>query len=842
MHPVKWHYFVLAFLCPVIIFGQTLISGSIAKDSTLKKDKSPYKLSDNLSVDRGAKLTVESGTTIDLNQKWIYLNESTLNANDVTFNGGSIIYCWGSSGNLSGCRINSVVMEINDNSHPVLTANNFNSNSSIHIQTFSMMRLIDLSNNIFQNIKVILFGTYADNAGSITLKCLNNAGYYIEDNLDMKNTSLVIEKNANIYWQGHTLLFRRQGAAAVSFDADGASFYDGNFVFYDSTSGSIKNCKFINTKTTLSGATKLSISSSEFDLNSTLTIYSDLALANLSSDNKFTEGHVYIRPAGVSDISLKKIIGADYYLLGGTRIKGKTISIEKNVKLFFQGYYLSFEGTDRNTNLLTADSASFYDGNIIFHKSAAGILTGSTFTGVIIDTRDSTTISISNSSFIKTSLRTKDKSLPTLNNNKFDSASGFDCNAENGLLNVGNNTFDSKVISIGFSVTKEMTLKKYEGITYQLTSLVEVCDKARLNIESGVKLLGKNVSLICYKGGSISAAGTVFDVHEISLLDFENANIENSTFHNCSLSIEGNYNPSFKSNSFTGSSIIRVNSQNLFDNFESLTGNNVYTRRSIGINGMVDADKKTSIDTLMINYGSNGVKRKIQGNYVLWGGIDVGYFPGSSGEVEIIGCTIINNLNINLHTESKVKFTDCIFKSARIAVYETSSLEISGSDFLIPSVIYVYSPGEINLINNYWGSASGPKFSTTQDGTGFHIYRGRQDANIKYLPFVITPFHSTVGIENDKESKIPNEFYLYQNYPNPFNPATTIKYSLPQSGQVNIKIYNILSQEIATLVNETQPAGVHNVNFNAGNLPSGIYTARLQTNNNVKSIKLLLVK
>ena len=84
--------------------------------------------------------------------------------------------------------------------------------------------------------------------------------------------------------------------------------------------------------------------------------------------------------------------------------------------------------------------------------------------------------------------------------------------------------------------------------------------------------------------------------------------------------------------------------------------------------------------------------------------------------------------------------------------------------------------------------------------------------------------------------------YALGNYPNPFNPTTVIKYDLPEAGQVSLKVYNLLSQEVASLVEGSQSAGVHQVSFNAHNLPTGIYIARLQAGNKVMSVKLQLIK
>ena len=103
--------------------------------------------------------------------------------------------------------------------------------------------------------------------------------------------------------------------------------------------------------------------------------------------------------------------------------------------------------------------------------------------------------------------------------------------------------------------------------------------------------------------------------------------------------------------------------------------------------------------------------------------------------------------------------------------------------------------------------------------------------------------------------KIGKEFKLYQNYPNPFNPSTTIKYTIPKVGigkagnsevLVNLKIYDVLGREMATLVNERQQAGTYQVTFDAssvsGDLPSGIYFYKLQAGNFIQTRKMLLIK
>ncbi|MCF8240129.1 MAG: T9SS type A sorting domain-containing protein [Melioribacteraceae bacterium] len=89
---------------------------------------------------------------------------------------------------------------------------------------------------------------------------------------------------------------------------------------------------------------------------------------------------------------------------------------------------------------------------------------------------------------------------------------------------------------------------------------------------------------------------------------------------------------------------------------------------------------------------------------------------------------------------------------------------------------------------------------------------------------------------------LPTEFALEQNYPNPFNPATTIEYSLPGEENVELKIYDILGNEVKILVNGKQEAGFYKVNFNASNLASGLYIYRIQAGKFRQTRKMLLMK
>jgi len=118
-------------------------------------------------------------------------------------------------------------------------------------------------------------------------------------------------------------------------------------------------------------------------------------------------------------------------------------------------------------------------------------------------------------------------------------------------------------------------------------------------------------------------------------------------------------------------------------------------------------------------------------------------------------------------------------------------------------------------------------------------------------------YFSTSDIEEENSNQI--DFSLSQNYPNPFNPTTKIKYSIPTSPQpspyqgegaslpagqagVRLKVYDILGNEVATLVNKEQPAGEYEVELDANNLSSGIYFYNLNIGNNQISRKMSLIK
>jgi hypothetical protein len=98
----------------------------------------------------------------------------------------------------------------------------------------------------------------------------------------------------------------------------------------------------------------------------------------------------------------------------------------------------------------------------------------------------------------------------------------------------------------------------------------------------------------------------------------------------------------------------------------------------------------------------------------------------------------------------------------------------------------------------------------------------------------------STGVSDDQVTI--NSFKLDQNYPNPFNPSTSIQFQIPKSSFVNLKVYDILGNEVAILVNEEKPAGNYEVSFIASQLSSGIYLYKIQAGSFVETKKMILMK
>ena len=164
-------------------------------------------------------------------------------------------------------------------------------------------------------------------------------------------------------------------------------------------------------------------------------------------------------------------------------------------------------------------------------------------------------------------------------------------------------------------------------------------------------------------------------------------------------------------------------------------------------------------------------------------------------------------------------------------VVGVGGVEISGTtsgwtQFTVP---IFYTPGSPNPDNTIIFIAIADTSGTGEPGTVGSI------GYVDYLTF-------TSPSDVEQISGLPSDFSLSQNYPNPFNPSTNIEYSIPEESFVQLKVYDILGNEVATLVNEEQTAGTYRADFNGEGLSSGLYIAQLTAGNFVQTIKMSLLK
>jgi predicted GH43/DUF377 family glycosyl hydrolase/dienelactone hydrolase len=137
-------------------------------------------------------------------------------------------------------------------------------------------------------------------------------------------------------------------------------------------------------------------------------------------------------------------------------------------------------------------------------------------------------------------------------------------------------------------------------------------------------------------------------------------------------------------------------------------------------------------------------------------------------------------------------------------------------------------------------------------------FYGPFDKNVYQVPFTLdirsddysywidvtgdTTFSIIVGIEQQKGKQIPKEFSLYQNYPNPFNPSTSIEFDLPKTSEVTLNIFNILGEEVATLISGRLSAGSYSYDWDASGFASGVYLYHLTAGDFIATKKLILLK
>ncbi len=200
------------------------------------------------------------------------------------------------------------------------------------------------------------------------------------------------------------------------------------------------------------------------------------------------------------------------------------------------------------------------------------------------------------------------------------------------------------------------------------------------------------------------------------------------------------------------------------------------------------------------------------------------------------GPVIIDTLLITRTTPDHYLVTVTVKNLSSVATIVYSMMEMSSPD---PWVL-VISPGTRELPDLPPGGTANTSFTIqTTDSSAHESFTAVFD--ILYAGFPCWQY-TMVITGTAHNNRMPLTFNLEQNYPNPFNPVTTIRYSVPEISKVQIKVYDVLGNEISTLLNEEKHAGTYELTWNAANLPSGVYFYRIQASEFISTKKMILLK
>jgi hypothetical protein len=382
------------------------------------------------------------------------------------------------------------------------------------------------------------------------------------------------------------------------------------------------------------------------------------------------------------------------------------------------------------------------------------------------------------------------------------------------------------------------------GVTHEDTLLVENCTHVNVQGTCYKFRYGVNVDKVVFNHNDfIDCSGYVF----MNNGDQTNMSETNNIFVNCQLQ---GYCPVL-----SGKDVGEVDADSIAMGLVNLREDSTFTA-NVGTNGFYADKNLTYWDPSLSNIVTtlntgNGVDHSTQwvSQMITMNARTAKLFANKTQYPKLVNGTWISQLPTFAKTDVLFGSQLAVVKAYAIAAVDTTygtplaswrqSVNPEASNF-----IYADWPIPINL--SYTdatlltaGLGGFPLGDLNWLPTQYASWKAQEAAELAHIQNVLNT--GTTGVATTQQG-LPQTFQLQQNYPNPFNPSTDISYTIAKAGNVTLKVYNMLGQYVATLVNGFQAANTYKVNFNASGLSSGMYLYELSTGSSVITKKMVLMK
>lgn len=222
-----------------------------------------------------------------------------------------------------------------------------------------------------------------------------------------------------------------------------------------------------------------------------------------------------------------------------------------------------------------------------------------------------------------------------------------------------------------------------------------------------------------------------------------------------------------------------------------------------------------------------------EGGYAFFGklSLNIGYANGGHGSGDNMfvvqpNHTIFNSPNsITIPGDSVIQLYSTT--SPQVNIYVPSAIPEVTLLGRVPTLPHHYLILQEQTQYFLWGFDDSPS-SMTQTGTD--LFKN------------IIVYISNISSTEDEINQAPKHFRIFQNYPNPFNPTTKIRFTISEVRYTTLKVYDVLGKEVFTLVNEEKPVGSYKIEFNAADLPSGVYFYQLKAGDFIETKKMILLR